>query len=47
MFFRQWLSDWCFIFAALLRNRVMGESSDSVSIDIDMIPLGGKVRNLE
>lgn len=24
-------------------NRVMGESSDSVSIDIDMIPLGGKV----
>lgn len=23
----------------------MGESSDSVSIDIDMIPLGGKVRN--
>lgn len=22
----------------------MGESSDSVSIDIDMIPLGGKVK---
>jgi hypothetical protein len=23
----------------------MGESSDSVSIDIDMLPLGGKVRD--
>lgn len=27
----------------LVSDRVMGESSDSVSIDIDMIPLGGKV----
>lgn len=24
----------------------MGESSDSVSIDIDMLPLGGKVRHI-
>lgn len=24
----------------------MGESSDSVSIDIDMLPLGGKVRDI-
>ncbi len=27
------------------RGWVMAESSDSVSIDIDMVPLGGKVSN--
>ena len=33
-------------FCCIVGNWVMGESSDSVSIDIEMIPLGGKVRNL-